>query len=143
MKVLKWLGFVVLGYVVLVFLFETVFLGVFQPTLESSTIKNLVITTTDDTGEPSPRKVAFVELEANLYVSAHHWPRGWYHEAIANPNVVIEIKGVEVNYVATPIGGKEFDSVAEAFPLPFPVRFLMGFPPKRDILRLDPVAPPS
>lgn len=143
MKILKRLGFVVLGYVVLVFLFETVFLGVFQPTLESSTIKNLLITTTDDSGEPSPRKVAFVEHDANLYVSAHHWPRGWYHEAVANPNVVIEVKGVEVNYLATPIGGEEFDSVAEAFPLPFPVRLLMGFPPKRDILRLDLVAPPS
>ena len=33
---------------------------------------------------------------------------------------------------------KEFEAVAEAFPLPFVVRFLMGFPPQRNILRLDP-----
>ncbi len=140
MKALKWLGLTALGYVVLVILFETVFLGVFQPTIESSTIKNLVITTTDRSGQSSPRKIAFVELNTRLYVSAHHWPRGWYHEAVDNPNVVIDMGNVEADYVATPVRGEEFKSVAEAFPLPLPVRFLMGFPPKRDILRLDPVA---
>ena len=137
MKVFKWLGFVVFGYAAFVLLFETVFLGIFQPTLESATIKNLVITTTNESGKHTPRKLAFVEVDANLYVSAHHWRRGWYHEAVDNPNVTIEIEGVKVDYLATPVSGQEFDAVAEAFPLRFPVRFLMGFPPKRDILRLD------
>ena len=30
---------------------------------------------------------------------------------------------------------------AHAFPLPFVARFLFGFPPQRNILRLDPAAP--
>ena len=36
--------------------------------------------------------------------------------------------------------GDEFDRIAAEFPLPLLVRFLMGFPPERDIVRLDPVS---
>ena len=43
------------------------------------------------------------------------------------------------DYPAVPVKGEEFDRVAAAYPLPFFVRFLMGFPPEREILRLDPV----
>ena len=31
-----------------------------------------------------------------------------------------------------------FDRIAAEFPLPLFMRFLMGFPPERDIVRLDP-----
>jgi hypothetical protein len=35
--------------------------------------------------------------------------------------------------------GAWFDRIAAEFPLPLFMRFLMGFPPGRDIVRLDPV----
>ena len=75
-----------------------------------------------------------------MYVSAHHWTRGWYHELVAHPKVRIEIGGEAADYVAVVVTGDEFDRIAAEFPLRFPVRFLMGFPPERNIVRLDPVS---
>ena len=100
----------------------------------------LVVTTTDEAGEPGPRRLARIEADGKLYASAHHWPRGWYREALKNPQVRVEIDGVTADYIAVPVEGEEFQNVATQFPLPFMVRFLMGFPPERDILRFDPAA---
>ena len=138
MKLLKLITFIFVGYVSLVFFFEAVFLGLLQPTIESERLKNLVMTTTDSTGYPDPRKITYVVVDGEIYVSAHHWPRAWYHQAIKDPNVVVDLKGYKSDYLAVPVAGQEFQSVSEAFPLPFVVRFLMGFPPQRNILRLDP-----
>lgn len=66
--------------------------------------------------------------------------RGWYAQALANPQVRVSIDGIDGDYVAVPVTGDEFDRVAAEFPIPLAARFLMGFPPPRDILRLDPVA---
>ena len=140
MRIFKWAGYTLVGYVGLVFLFEAVLLGVFQPTIESDKLKNLVLTTADDTGSPDPRRITYVKVDGAIYVSAHHWPRGWYHQAIINPDVGVEIGGAYGDYLAIPVAGQEFASVAEAFPLPFVARFLFGFPPQRNILRLDPAA---
>lgn len=141
MKVLKWLGVVVAVYVCFVVAFETGYLGMYQPSFESSGIPMLVITTTDDSGESRDRMVARLETDGKLYVSAHHWLRGWYKRARENPNVRVEIDGVVADYIAVPVDGEEFERVAAEHPLPLPVRFLMGFPPPRDILRLDLIAP--
>ena len=138
MKLLKLIAYIFFGYVSLVFFFEAVFLGLLQPTIESERLKNLVITTTDSTGHTDPRKITYVVVDGGIYVSAHHWPRAWYHQAIKDPNVVVDLKGYKSDYLAVPVAGREFQSVSEAFPLPFVVRFLMGFPPQRNILRLDP-----
>ena len=138
MKLLKLIAYIFFGYVLLVFFFEAVFLGLLQPTIESERSKNLVMTTTDSTGHPDPRKITYVVVDGGIYVSAHHWPRAWYHQAIKDPNVVVDLKGYKSDYLAVPVAGREFQSVSEAFPLPFVVRFLMGFPPQRNILRLDP-----
>lgn len=138
MKLLKLIAYIFVGYVSLVFFFEAVFLGIFQPTIESERLKNLVMTTTDPTGHPDPRKITYVVVDGGVYVSAHHWPRAWYHQAIKDPNIVVEFNDSKSDYLAVPIAGREFEAVAEAFPLPFVVRFLMGFPPQRNILRLDP-----
>ena len=139
MKLLKWFGYILIGYVSLVFLFETVFLAVFQPKLEGERLKNLVITTTDNSGHPDPRRITYVRVDEAIYVSAHHWPRGWYHQAIKSPNVGVELEGSYDDYLAVPVAGREFKAVSEAFPLTFVARFLFGFPPQRNILRLDPV----
>ena len=138
MKALKWLGIIAAFYVSFVVVFETVFLGMYQPTLESTGIPMLVITTTDDSGEPLERRLARFETDGKLYVSAHHWTRGWYKRSLKNPNVQVEIDGVTLEYIAVPVEGEEFEQVAAQYPLGVLVRFLMGFPPPRDILRLDP-----
>lgn len=118
--------------------FEALYLEWYQPTFEGMGIPMLVMKTTDDSGATHERRLARLETDGNLYVSAHHWPRSWYHRAIDNHDVRVEIDGVDEEYVAVPVEGEEFDRVAEKFPLPLPIRILMGFPPQREILRLDP-----
>jgi len=138
MKVLKWVGVVVAVYAGFVVAFETLYLGWYQPKLEGTGIPMLVITTTDDSGVPRARRVARFETDGKLYVSAHHWTRAWHSRAIEDPNVRVEIDGAAADYVAVPVEGEEFDRVAAEHPLPLLIRFLMGFPPPREILRLDP-----
>lgn len=139
-KTLKWVAGIVGIYIVFVVLFETVFLGYLQPSFEGGGIPMLDIVTTDETGSVNKRRLARFESSAGpMYVSAHHWTRGWYHELVANPKVRIEIDGESADYVAVVVTGDEFDRIAAEFPLPFLVRFLMGFPPERNIVRLDPV----
>jgi len=99
----------------------------------------IVIATTDASGDSSDRRVAGFEMDGNLYASAHHWPRGWYHNAVENPEVIVERDNDVADYVAVTVTGEEFERVATGFSLSFPGRFVMGFPPKRGILRLDPV----
>ena len=153
MKAFKWLGIVGVVYVIFVVLFESVFLGMYQPSFEDPEgcsnedgqktlrrecgIPMIVITTTDDKGESRDRMLARFETDGKLYVSAHHWTRGWYKAARKNPNVRGEIQGKVKDYIAVTVEGEEFERVASEHPLPLPARFLMGFPPPRQILRLD------
>jgi len=138
MKFLKWAGVIAAVYVVFVLLFEFVYLGVYQPSFEEAGIPMIDIITTDSRGQPRVRRLARFESNGRIYLSAHHWPRGWYHEALANPEVRAEIDGVRSDYRAVAVEGEEFERVAAEYPLGFVVNFLMGFPPERDILRLDP-----
>ena len=154
MKVFKWLGIVAVVYVIFVLLFESVFLGMYQPSFEDPEgcsnadgqktlrrdcgIPMIVITTTDDKGESNNTMVARFITDGKIYVSAHHWTRGWYKAARNNPNVSGEIQGNIEDYIAVPVEGEEFERVAAEHPLPLPARFVMGFPPPRQILRLDP-----
>ena len=137
MKVVKWILIAAVAYLGLVILVETS-LGVFQPTLARTGFPMLVITIMDESGESRDRRLARMEIGGQIYVSAHHWPRGWYSRALANPNVRVEIDGVVADYIAVAVAGEEFERVAAEHPLPLPVLFLMGFPPPRNILRLDP-----
>ena len=137
MKVLKWIGIVAAVYVAFVALFGTVFLGMFQPSFEGRGIPMLVITTTEGSGEARDRMLARMETDGELYVSAHHWSRGWYQRALENPQVSVEIGGTVSNCTAVPVDGDEFDRVAGDHPLPLAARFLIGFPPPRNLLRLD------
>ena len=138
MKALKWVGVVFAVYVGFVVAFEALFLGLYQPKLEGATIPMLVMTTTDDSGVSRERRLARLETEGRVYVSAHHWPRGWHSRALENPDVRVEMDGAVADYIAVPVDGEEFERVAAEYPLPLPILFLMGFPPPRDILRLDP-----
>lgn len=141
MKILKWLGAVAGFYVLFVLIFEAGYLGTAQPSFEDAGIPMLLLTTTDEDGKTQDRMLARIESEGKVYVSAHHWTRGWYHRAISNPRVRAEVDGVVGDYLAVPVEGAEFKLVADRLPLPFAVRFLMGFPPPRDIMRLDATIP--
>ena len=145
MKLFKWLGILAIVYIAFVFVFEGFILGYLQPNSVPDYLKDrvevIVLRTTDSSGDESRRRVAGFEMDGRLYASAHHWPRGWYHNAVANPEIIVERDNVVADYIAVPITGEEFERGAAGFPLTFPVRFAMGFPPKRDILGLDPVPP--
>jgi hypothetical protein len=140
-KTLKWVAGIVGIYIVFVVLFESVFLGYLQPSFQGGGIPMLDIVTTDEAGNLNKRRLARFQSSAGaMYVSAHHWTRGWYYELVANPKVRIEISGEAADYVAVVVTGDEFDRIAAEFPLPFLARFLMGFPPDRNIVRLDPLS---
>ncbi len=132
---LKWIGGAFAFYVLFVLLFESVLLGYFQPDFEAYPM--MLLTTTDETGAEQTRKLALFETDGKLYLSAHHWPRGWFKRAMRNPRVTAEINDVSAKYLAVRVEGEEFDRVDEVHPMPLPVLFVMGFPPTRDVLRLD------
>ncbi len=132
MKALKIVGIVLLVYVGIVVLFESL-LGAFQPQSEST----IVITTTDAQGASQDRVVSPIEDGGALYVSANHWPRSWYDRAIENPEVRVTANGTTTEYVAVPITGATDDRLQREHAHPIFFRILTGFPP-RNFLRLDP-----
>lgn len=131
MKALRIVGIVLVVYVMLVIGFESM-LGYFQPAGGDT----LVITTVAD-GTANERVVARYETDGRLYVSANHWPRGWYRQALENPDVQVTMDGVTEDYRATLVDGAEHDRVDAAHPHPLLFRVMTGFPPRR-VLRLDP-----
>ena len=133
---MKILAAVLLGYVVFVAFMELA-IGLLQPDMDGV---GIVLTTRDAEGEPSSRALAGFEFEDRLYVSSNHWLRGWYHRALANPDVTVTADGQETKRIAVPIEGEELERVAEAYGVGFHLgfRFICGFAPSR-FLRLDPV----
>ena len=123
------------AYVLLVVAFESM-LGYFQPFGGDS----IVIVTTGDSGERNERVLSRRDIDGKLYIAANHWPRQWYSQAIARPQVEIaaEIGGETQPYIAVPLAGEELERVAEIYDVGLVFRFLMGFPPRR-FLRLDPL----
>ncbi len=136
MKIVKWLLIAAGAYILLVIVFETS-LGVLQPDMSRTGFPMMVITTTDESGVANDRMLAEMETDGRLYVSAHHWPQGWYQQALRNPQVQATVKGVTAEHIAVPVEGEEYARVVETWPLPFRMKFLMGFAP-RNLLRLDP-----
>ena len=127
---------VALGYVLLVVGLQAL-VGLVQ--FDART--GLTITTTDDAGASSDRKLGRFDLDGAIYVSAHHWPRAWYNEALANPDVKAEIEGVRADYTAVLVtDATEHERLDTKFAHPFLFKFITGFPP-RYFLRLDPKAP--
>jgi len=131
MKILKIISIgLVVVYIGLVVLFES-WLGYSQPSNQNS----LVITTFDDQ-VAKHRVLSAVNNDGKLYVSANHWPRSWYRQALSNPNVEVNYKGETNSYLAVPVEGKEHDKLKEEHAHPLTFRILTGFPP-RYFLRLD------
>ena len=132
MKAVRILGILVLVYVGVVVIFESL-LGYYQPASEQT----LVITTTNADGVSSDRVLARIESEGYLYVAVNHWPRTWYYKALDNPQVQITIDEEKKDYLAVPVEGAEIEQVDNARPLGIGFRILTGFPP-RHFVRLDP-----
>ncbi len=132
MKAMKWLVGIFVVYAILVAAFET-FLGYSQPTNEGT----LIITTTNTAGEQKDRVLSKIQIEDTLYVAVNHWPRSWYRQTLANPNVQVEVNSAKGDYVATEVEGSERDKVNAARPLGLFFKVLTGFPPRR-FIRLDP-----
>jgi hypothetical protein len=137
MKALKIVAVLMVGYICVIVTFESL-LGYFQPGGQST----LSITTTDTSGAAQTRVVVRLVSDGNLYVAANHWPRAWYHQALANPKVLIGFFGQSepaAPYLATLVTGAEQARVAADNPTSFGFRLLTGFPP-RYFLRLDPAS---
>ena len=116
MKILKIISIgLVVVYIGLVVLFES-WLGYSQPSNQNS----LVITTFDDQ-VTKDRVLSAVNNDGKLYVSANHWPRSWYRQALSNPNVEVLYKGEKKSYLAVSVDDEEHDRLMKehAHPLTF------------------------
>lgn len=132
MKAIKRIVIVLVIYVGIVAAFESM-IGMFQPENEGT----LVLTTYEPDGTQHDRVLSRVEGNGKLYVSVNHWPRAWYHRAIANPEVRVTLDGETQNYTAVEVHGAEYDELAAENQHPAVFRILTGFPP-RHFVRLDP-----
>ena len=137
MKAVQVVVILLFVYVGVVAGFESL-LGYFQPNYQNT----MVITTHDDDGNTNQRVVARYESDGKLYVAANHWPRRWYNEVLAHPQMEVTWDGRTQPFVAVPVAGAEFDRVIAEHTLSPMVRVLSGFPPRR-LVRLDPAAPPA
>ena len=127
---------VLIGYLGLIVAFESM-IGILQP--QQGQV--LTITTTGDDGAENDRVLAWLDDDGTVFVSANHWPRAWYEEAIANPRVKVAIDGERGEYLAVPIeDDAEWERLDTKFAHPFLFKFITGFPP-RLFLRLDPQGP--
>ena len=135
-KVFKILLVVFGIYIGIVVVFESL-LGYFQPANDGT----LVITTTNAKGEAATRVLSKIDVDGTLYVAANHWPRDWYRDVLARPDVFITLDAEPAPFTGVKVDGAEHTQVDAARPLPLVFRILTGFPP-RYFIRLDPVVAP-
>lgn len=135
-RVAKTVGIGLLAYVGFVVAFETL-LGVVQP----ETGDTIIITTTDADGVSTDRVLGRDFAGGNHYASVNHWPRAWYHNALANPSVRVTMDGTTADYTAVPIDDEEHARVAAEIGNGIGFKIMVGFAPQR-FLRLDPVESP-
>ena len=128
----KILLIVLIIYIGIVVIFES-WLGYSQPQGEGM----VTINTTSEEGTTSGRVVSLLKSNDNFYIARNHWPKRWYDQALANPEITVELAGTTTSYLAAPVTGDEYDRVDSDNPLPTFFRFLTGFPP-RYFIRLDP-----
>jgi hypothetical protein len=139
MKAWKLVAILALVYAGVVFAFEGILIGLiagyfgFQPTeFEFSVV---VLTTNAGDAPPIDRVLGRLDSDGQIYVAANHWPRAWYHRALANPNVQVTLDGEKADYLAVPVTGEEHDRLLTEHAMPVAARFVFGFPP-RHFLRL-------
>jgi hypothetical protein len=74
-------------------------IGHFQPQSGSTA----VLRTFDERGTPRDTVLALHEDAGTLWVESGHWFRGWYHRAVANPEVELIRGGQAAPYRAVPL----------------------------------------
>ena len=99
---------VLIVYSVIIVIFE-VLLAYYQPQNEHAT---LVITTVKH-GHQKSRVLSKIDYQGNLYVSANHWPRAWYKQSLANPNIKVTYKGKTEDYTAISVSQLEHDRLSK------------------------------
>ncbi len=107
----------------------------FQPENIGGT--TIVITTTDAEGTSYDRVLSPIDLDGQLFVAANHWPRAWFHRAVANPEVRVSREGEVTDYRAVPVSSEDRERLLEDSGFPLAAYFFTGFAP-RQFLRLDP-----
>jgi F420H(2)-dependent quinone reductase len=78
-------------------------IGYFQPRTETTA----VLRTFDASGEPKETVLGLLEDDGQLWVESGHWFRGWYHRAVANPDVELVLDGQTHPYRAVPVDTDE------------------------------------
>ena len=138
MKAIKIIAILFGIYVAIVVAFESM-LGYTQPQNEGT----LVLTVTNDDGEPHRRVLARIESGDRLYVAVNHWPRAWYGYLKDRPAVQVDNGDGERPATAVPVTDEaELARVDAARPLGLMFRILTGFPP-RHFVRLDMAPAPN
>lgn len=106
----------------------------FQPEIEGSTI---VLSTVGEDGEVHDRVLSPIDHDDQLFVSANHWPRAWYHRALEHPDVRVTRGGQTRDYRAVPVSEQERERLLDETDFPMLAYVFTGFAP-RQFLRLDP-----
>ena len=97
------IGAIVLGVYVGLGLLLDGAIGYFQP--QSGT--TAVLRTFDESGEPTDTVLGLLDDEGQLWVESGHWFRGWYHRAVANPEIELVREGRTTAYLAVPVDTPE------------------------------------
>jgi hypothetical protein len=107
----------------------------FQP--ENVAGGTIVISTTDAEGNAHERVLSPIDDDGTLFVAANHWPRAWYHRALANPDVSVRRNDQTTQYRAVPVSEQERERLLHDSVFPAIAYLFTGFAP-RQFLRLDP-----
>ena len=144
MKFLKVIVIIGVVYVVIALILDSA-IGYFQP---EGGDRTAVLRTFDEAGEPYDRVLLLLNDDGQLWVESGHWFRGWYRQALANPNVELVRDGQAVPYVAVPVNTQEaVDNATRLMGRGSDFRYWVGriilmFAPIKP-LRLDPVSAPE
>lgn len=103
MKFLKIIAIIGVVYVALALILDSA-VGYFQP---EGGDRTAVLRTFDEAGQPYDRVLLLLNDDGQLWVESGHWFRGWYRQALANPNVALVQDGQETPYVAVPVNTPE------------------------------------
>jgi len=131
------------GYLALGLIADTA-IGFFQPESEGTAI----LRTFDASGQPEDTVLGLLDDEGQLWVESGHWFRGWYHRAVANPDVELVRGGETAAYRATPVDTPEaVDTVTRLMGKGSGAGYWIGrtlllYAPIKP-MRLDPRAPAS
>ena len=102
MKIIRIAAIVFGIYVVLGFSIDAA-IGTFQPQSETTAL----LRTFEEDGTPQDTVLSLLDDDGQLWVESGHWFRGWYHRAVANPEVEL-IRGDDIaQYRAVPLDTPE------------------------------------